>query len=168
MKRIEGEWRYFDEALGIPYPWYTKPCLEYLEKINFFNKKVWEFGVGDSTIWYRFNGAIVYGVDNNLEWASKLGASFQYYRHGYLQSIGCFQKGNEFDIICIDGVWRDECTEYSLRHLKPGGILIIDNYKQKSADMEHWPITEKLIEGMEQKLFKEPDHADWQTLIVFK
>jgi hypothetical protein len=166
MRRIENEWRYFDEDLNIPYPWYTKGALQFLEMIPIRGKRIFEYGVGDSTEWYRRNGALCYGVDNNLEFAHSRNSYFEAFHDEYLACIE--NPGCEFDIVVIDGVWRDECTEYTLKHLKSGGYLIIDNYKQKSADLEHWPLTEKLIEGKEIMFFKEPDHQDWQTIIVVK
>jgi len=167
MIRIKDEWRYYDEELGIPYPWYTSPCLEYLQSLDLKDKKVFEYGVGDSTIWFRKKCGVynVNGVDTNRAWTEKIGMVFyQPYYPFYCQII---EKGGKFDIVVIDGEWRDECTQYALEALNPGGILIIDNYKQPSV-LEHWPLTEKLIEDMEQIIFKEPEHEDWQTLIVFK
>lgn len=166
MKRIQGEWRYFDERLSIPYPWYTRPCLEFMEKMDFRFKRVWEYGVGDSTAWYRAKGAYCVGVDNDLDWCLKTSGAFC--KPHYPEYCNKILEAGFFDIVIIDGAWRDLCTEFALKQLKPGGLLIIDNYKQKTADLEHWPLTEKLIEGMDVKYFKEPDHIDWQTIVVTK
>jgi len=165
MTRIPNEWRYFDDKLGIPYPWYTRPCLEFLEMLDFRRKEIFEYGAGNSTTWYRSKGAIVKGVDSDIDYADRFKVHFWKFFPYYVDSI---DQHGLFDIVCIDGVWRDECTEKALQHLKPGGLLIIDNYKQKSADLEHWPLTEKLIEGMDVKYFKEPEHDDWVTIIVTK
>lgn len=171
MTRIENEWRYFDKALGMNAPWYTLQCLEWLDHLDLKGKRVFEFGVGDSTFWYREKGAITNGVDNDWEWVNKTCAW-----HGegeedwYLNSIDYISREDEslFDIVVIDGDYRDKCTAPALKFLKPGGFLIIDNYKQKTADLEHWPLTEKLIEGMDVKYFKEHGHEDWQTIVVKK
>lgn len=170
MKTIIGEklegGRRIDPGNGLIMPWYTSPCLEWLLTLDLKDKRVFEYGVGDSTLWYRRKGSEVYGVDTNLFWASKVGMVFcQPYFPSYCQII---EKGGLFDIVVIDGEWRDECTKYALKALKPGSFLIIDNYKQKSADLEHWPLTEKLIEGMPITIYKEPDHEDWQTAVITK
>jgi hypothetical protein len=129
MTRIPNEWRYFDDKLGIPYPWYTKPCLEFLETLDLRDTLIYEYGVGESTNWYEMNGAIVDGVDSNDEWVGCCSiALYTKDKEAYVTSA-C-QDGVLFDIIVIDGDWRDECTEYALMALKPGGLLIIDNYKQ--------------------------------------
>lgn len=165
MKRIPGEWRYFDEELGIPFPWYTKPALEAIKTWDIEDKSIFEYGVGDSTKWYKAKGAYVSGVDNSFQYASENGAYFENFDKHYIEAIR--YDGIKYDIIVIDGVWRDGCTETALKYLKPGGILIIDNYKQNSVQAL-WPKTEKLIEGMTKAFHKEPEHEDWVTAIIYK
>jgi hypothetical protein len=164
MKRIEGEWRYFDEALQMPYPWYTKPALTVLDRMVLNRKRIFEFGAGDSTLWFREKGAQVWSVDNNMEWATKINCDFQAFYNEYVSTI---DRAGEFNIICVDGVWRDECVIRGWDHLKKGGLMIVDNYKQASVEM-HWPKTEELIKGKNYTIHKEPDHYDWQTLMIIK
>lgn len=147
-------------------PWYTRPCLEWLKTIDLKGKKIFEYGVGYSTKWYESMGAIVWGVDDNKEWADKMNVSHQTNKHNYLQTITCFPKNYKFDIICIDGVFRDECAFYALGHIKKGGYIIIDNYKQATADLANWPLTEALIKDLDVKFYKEPTHEDWQTIVI--
>lgn len=163
-EKLEGG-RRIDPANGLIMPWYTSPCLEWLMTLPLRGKRVFEYGVGDSTLWYRSKYAQVGGVDTNEEWAEKIPGTFYITdNQGYISVMDKYSA--PFDIIVIDGDWRDECTEKALPKLKPGGFLIIDNYKQASADLDHWPKTEKLIEGMEVTYFKEPEHDDWVTIIV--
>lgn len=167
-EKLEGG-RRIDPDNGLIMPWYTSPCLEWLLTLDFRRKKIFEYGVGDSTIWYRTKGAVVDGVDNSLTWINKVGSPTLRYEEYFPAYADWIDHCKElFDIIVIDGVWRDECTEKALPKLKPGGLLIIDNWKQKSADLEHWPLTEKLIEGMPITIYKEPDHEDWQTAVIIK
>lgn len=164
-EKLEGG-RCIDADNGLIMPWYTSPCLEWLKTLDLNGKKIFEYGVGDSTKWYRSKGARIFGVDNDPVWGIALQAEIYTTLHKYVTTIMYF--GGLFDIIIIDGTWRDLCTEYALNKLKPGGLLIIDNYKQKSADLEHWPLTEKLIEGMPITIYKEPDHEDWVTAVITK
>lgn len=168
MKRIPDEWRYFDEGLKIPYPWYTGPCLEWLVSLDLKGKRVFEYGVGESTFWYKEKGVTnIWGVDTNEEWARRTLSMHRDNVEGYVDSIKEGFVWGAFDIVVVDGVWRDECTEHALKALKPGGFLIIDNYKQPSVQAE-WPLTDRLIEGMDVTYYKEPDHQDWQTIVVIK
>lgn len=162
MVRLEG-WRYLDEELNIPFPWYTSPCLEWLNSLDLKEKRIWDYGCGDSTAWFRSRGAIVGGVDSNKEWADKSGAYYTEVKIDYLQ---CNLRGGKFDIVVIDGDFRDECTQYALNRVKKGGFIIIDNYKQPTADLADWPITEKLIENLDVRFYKEPEHQDWQTIVI--
>ena len=165
MKAVE-HWRTVDDH-GIQMPWYTRPCLEWLDKIDLAKKYVFEYGVGHSSLWYLSRGAYLYGVDNIQKWADISGVECIETKEEYLHEINheCL-KNIKFDIICIDGEWRDECTQIALKRIRKGGFIIIDNYKQATADLEHWPITETLIKGMNTELYKEPTHQDWQTLVI--
>lgn len=165
MRRITGEWRYFDDALGIPYPWYTGPALEVLNSLNLEGANIFEYGVGKSTDWYRMKGANVHGVDVLKEWADETGCQHEPHYSDYIHAIK--KHGIKFDIVAIDGDFRDHCLFASLPYIKPGGIVIMDNWKQPSVQSD-WPLTEKVIEnrGLNLTVYKEPDHYDWQTAII--
>lgn len=165
MKEIEG-WQTFDEQLEINMPWYTRPCLAWLQTIDLKGKNIFEYGVGNSTKWYKAKGAITFGVDTNEGWAEFADVDCEREEEAYIKSINHPSLLDiNFDIICIDGIWRDECTEYALRRVRKGGYIIIDNYKQPSVQ-EAWPLTEVLITGMNTVLYPEPTHYDWQTLVI--
>lgn len=164
MVEIEN-WLTIDEY-GIQFPWYTRPCLEWLNTIDLKKKRIFEYGVGYSTKWYESRGAIVWGVDSSKQWADFAGAHHTENETEYIQEINNQCLLNiKFDIICIDGLYRDECTEHALKRIRKGGFIILDNYKQPSVQ-EHWPITETLIAGMNTTLYKEPLHYDWATLVI--
>lgn len=167
-QKLEGG-RRIDPANGLIMPWYTSPCLEWLKTLDLKDKSVFEYGVGDSTLWYRSKESYVSGVENNYDWYVKAADGSTMYKTLYQEYVSSVSNElKAFDIIVIDGAWRDACTEYALYMLSKGGILIIDNWKQKSADLEHWPLTEKLIEGMPITIYKEPDHEDWATAVITK
>lgn len=157
-----------DDEHGIQMPWYTRPCLEVIDKWDFKNKYVFEYGVGYSTIWYRSRGAYVWGVDSNQNWVDLANDDFpriQLHQNAedYVKFIS--RSINIFDIVIIDGSFRDDCTEYALQNLKPGGKLILDNWLQPEVE-EFWPKTEALIEGLPIEVYKEPEHPHWKTAIV--
>lgn len=165
-QRLEGG-RIRDPENGFIMPWYTSTCLEWLATLDLKGKRVFEYGVGDSTLWYRKQGAIVKGVDINEKWAGISETEHEASEYYYLRAIWSTGSTTDlYDIVVIDGSFRDECTKHALPNLKIGGYLIIDNYKQKSADLEHWPLTEKLIEGLPITIYKEPNHEDWQTAVI--
>lgn len=171
MTKLEGG-RYQDVD-GCILPWYTSPCLEWMVSLDLKEKVIFEYGIGDSSLWYERQGAYNFGIESNEDWwmyvvsksAHKNPYTFTKSKERYL--LGENDHRILFDLIIIDGLYRDECTEYALKVLKPSGYLIIDNWKQPSVE-EHWPLTEKLIEGMPITIYKEPEHYDWVTAVVQK
>lgn len=160
---LEGGRRLDDN--GIIMPWYTSPCLEWLEVLDLNSRKIFEFGAGDSTKWYKSKKAFPFGVDSNKDWVDDRAVVLCTTKDEYLLSI--YDLEMVFDIIVIDGDYRDECTKHALNSLRSGGYLIIDNYLQPSVDTV-WTVTPKLIEGMPITIYKEPNHEDWQTAVIIK
>jgi len=55
-----------------PLPLYTYPAIEYLRSLDFKNKKIFEFGSGNSTLFWLNKEAKVTSVENNHHWFDKL------------------------------------------------------------------------------------------------
>lgn len=167
---VQYEGGRYKDANGLFFPWYTGPCLEWLDKLDLKGKCVFEYGIGDSTTWYRSRGAYCIGVDSNFEWAKK---NYGIYAASKIRYVLCLDllvdaTGDLFDIVAIDGDFRDNCTQTALAGLKPGGHLIIDNYHQPSVEPNRWILTDHLIKGMPIKIYKQPNHPDWQTAVITK
>jgi len=58
----------------------------------------------------------------------------------YVESINEF-GGRGFDLILVDGAYRRECVVVAVKHVRPGGYLVVDN-----TDW-HW-VTEFPYEGI--------------------
>jgi predicted O-methyltransferase YrrM len=158
--------RIIDESNGLIFPWYTHPFLKLLNSWNVSNWKVFEYGGGDSTLWWRNKCREIISIDSNLEWSTNIGAKFINNKDLFINSPLDYIKDEKFDCVIIDCEpvsWRDECTPAALNSLKDGGILIIDNYKQKTVDLENWPITDNITINMTNKIFQQPGHQDWKT-----
>lgn len=163
IELIPNEWRYRDSETKMPYPWYVRPVVEMLDKMDLHGKQVFEYGVGDSTRWYRSRGAITTGVDNNESWAIQMGVAYCA-DDDYPYCLGY----GPYDIIVIDGIYRDECFQVALDHTrKDGGMIILDNFEQSDVE-PHWPLTRACIKDNNLKLeiFREFYHPTWQTAIV--
>jgi hypothetical protein len=163
MHEANLHWRYVDQDLVMP--WYTMPALKWLKEQDISNWRVFEYGAGYSTIWWRTHALEVNSVDKDPTWAKAMGA---YCAPGKQEYIFCSAlSGTHYDCIIVDGAWRDECVEYCLPLIRPGGYLIIDNYEQPSVG-DDFTKTNKLLEGWEKQVFKQPNHTDWQTAIFTK
>lgn len=157
-------WVYHDMD-GVRMPWYTLPCLEWLDGLNLKDKYVFEYGLGWSTDWFEIRKAIVFGVESNPDWRiSKRGFTFHNEIDLYTKAILNYEQ---FDIICIDGIYRDDCTEYALAKLKKGGFLICDNFEQPEVEPD-WPKTRELTKDMKVVFYKQPDHPTWVTVVFQK
>ena len=112
-------------------PLYTYPCYEYLRSISWNKVKVFEFGCGYSTLWWNSQGANVYGVESEQEWADKvnpygkLNISVETNVKEYAASI--HKHKTKFDVIIIDGIVRYDCVLPATEALKAGGMIILDN-----------------------------------------
>lgn len=150
-----------DDTNGLIFPYYTWTFLDVLKTWDVSNWDVFEYGMGYSTLWWRDKAKMVDGVDNQLDWATRFGGRCESIKEHYLQA-----PSKIYDCIIIDGEpveWRDECTIHALQHLKPNGILIIDNYRQASCDCANWTQTDALLQNYPKYIFHQPGHQDWKT-----
>ena len=113
-------------------PLYTYPCYEYLRSMDWNGAKVFEYGCGYSTLWWSSQGANIYGVESEQEWANKINPygklkniSVETNEKEYVASIR--KHKTKFDVIIIDGLARYDCVSPAIDTLKNGGIIILDN-----------------------------------------
>ena len=157
-------WTTFDNLVHTVAPWYTRNFLSELITWDISNWKVFEYGSGNSTIWWRKNVRQVYAVDTNKEWAENVNSIYVSDKDEFVSYPLRLIDDEKFDCIIIDGdPWRDECTEYAIRCLKPNGILIIDNYEQYQTCYFDWTITNRLLKSYPKHIFHQPGHLDWKT-----
>jgi hypothetical protein len=140
-----GQWRTIRnwnsvDGGGKPTPWYTYPTTEFLSHLNLSQLKVFEYGSGNSTLWWSARAKQVTSVENDETWHKKIKDSLK------TENVICLlekdrQKyssmaSNDFDIFIIDGSYRQECLEQvvNLKKIKGdsscvavGLMLILDN-----------------------------------------
>lgn len=168
-----NEWQRLDPSTGLVFPWYTKSCLDELATSDLKDKVVFEYGCGASSLWWAEKCKKLYGVENNKEYfdavVSRIGAitclAYETEERAYINSIRqwCIQ----FDIIVVDGGWRDESIPTVLEHLKQGGVIIYDNWMQPSVCCQTEEVQNTLL-AFPHKIYKQDGHPDWQTLIAIK
>lgn len=120
------------DANNQPIPWYTYPAIEYLDHLDFSNMHVFEFGSGNSTLWWARHAYYVKSVEHNNEWYSKISSlatnfsnvdyELKIDKAEYLLS---FNSG--FDIVIIDGIYRQDCANIFLQFSEETSMLIFDN-----------------------------------------
>lgn len=124
------------DKFGQPIPWYTYPAISFIEKRIHDQMSVFEYGCGNSTLWWVRHVKRIVSCEHDQGWYGKMkkqvpvnvelhyvGLEFENGR--YAKKVATYQ--NEFDIIVIDGRDRVNCAMNCLTALKEGGVIIWDN-----------------------------------------
>lgn len=81
-------------------------------------------------------------------------------QNSYVQAID--QTAELYDCIIIDGMHRNACAVAALRHIKPGGIIILNNANQATIGCNSQP-TFALLRQYPHFSYQQPNHLDWCT-----
>jgi hypothetical protein len=118
-----------------PIPWCTYPFIKFIEPR--LNKEflVFEFGSGNSTLWYSKRIKKIVSVENNKNWydlislriPSNVKLIFQELKYKGDYSKSAMNAKEKFNIIIIDGRDRVNCVKNSLDALTENGVIIFDN-----------------------------------------
>ncbi len=130
--RSAKEQQSIDRA-GKPIPWYSYPMIEYLKQLDFSQKRIFEYGSGNSTHFWAERSRQVVAVEDDPAWFAKLEHSLPTHvdyrlvpdKTGYIQSIE--NAPGPFDLIVIDGSHRFDCAQFARQHLSATGMIILDN-----------------------------------------
>jgi predicted O-methyltransferase YrrM len=119
---------------GEPIPWYTYPAIEYLAQLDHADSSVFEFGSGNSTLFWGQRARNVVSVENDPDWsrevAGRIGRSPIELRlvedlDDYAATIA--DADDAFDVIVVDGRRRYSCAREAISRLRPGGLIVLDN-----------------------------------------
>lgn len=120
---------------GNPLPWYTYPAAHFLAGRVHSDMAVFEYGAGNSTLWWANKVAHVASVESDAHWVSVLtprllpNVDLRLEAPGSVERYAQSANGRErkFDIVVIDGIERNACAYACLPALNPGGVIIWDN-----------------------------------------
>ena len=56
------------DKLNRPIPWYTYAAIDYLDQLDFSEKRVFEYGSGNSTLYWSQRCKAVVAVEHSEEW----------------------------------------------------------------------------------------------------
>ncbi len=138
--------------LSHPVPWLTFDATRAICAALPLDARVFEFGAGNSTVFWARRTASVFSVEDNAGWMEMLNAKLKALRIANTHLVHATDKPSyvgtidawpdeHFDMVIVDGAFRRECAAAAVRHIKPGGLLVVDN-----TDW-HWFRTEP-IEGI--------------------
>ena len=124
---------------GDPSPWITLPCLDFMESRLNKNVSVFEYGAGNSTLYFSKLTRNVVSVEHNQKWFNKISKelesniSINYcplkYNDAYCRFI--INLNSHFDLIVVDGRDRVNCIKHCVEKLTHGGCIVLDDSERK-------------------------------------
>ncbi|MBQ7206525.1 MAG: SAM-dependent methyltransferase [Lentisphaeria bacterium] len=118
------------DAEGNAVPWYTYPAIEFLKQLDLSRKSVFEFGSGNSTLWWAAHARTVRSVEHDPAWYEGMVPRIPGNVKLLLETDGEKYAGTldaEYDVIVIDAEWRDKCAAQALKHISDAGMIIVDD-----------------------------------------
>lgn len=125
------------DSAGRPIPWITYPALDFLRDRITPAMSVFEYGTGNSTLWWGERVQQLVSCEHDKEWYAlfktrvvKATTTYLLRRckggsTKYAQEITHYSE--MFDILVIDGRDRVSCVMNGLGSLRDGGVIIWDN-----------------------------------------
>lgn len=147
-----------DDMVHLDIPWWSFDAIDAVdEKLSKTqNSRVFEWGSGASTVWLAKRADEVISVEHDPDWAKvveprlktfehvktvlvppqtqgdipsgKFGFEGQYF-DDYVAAINDVE--GDFDLIVVDGRAREACIEVAINRLKPGGHILLDDFKRR-------------------------------------
>ncbi|NBF03289.1 FkbM family methyltransferase [Pseudomonas sp. Fl5BN2] len=122
------------DAESNPIPWITYPAIDFLASRVNRNMKVFEYGSGNSTLWWAKRVGMVSSVEHDFSWHEKVkaelpeNANLKYielsYDGDYCRALAC---GQDWNIIVVDGRDRVNCLKQSIEKIANDGVILLDN-----------------------------------------
>ena len=106
------------ERNGDPLPWYTYPAIEYLQQLDFSDADVFEYGSGNSTLFWNRAAQTVTAVEDDEAWYRPVASDV---RRGAMDAQELGRKGEGAAIIEVDRQHLLRLLEADLRR-PVGGV----------------------------------------------
>jgi len=120
---------------GEPLPWYAYSAIHFLSERVRPNMRVFEYGCGNSTLWWATRCSLVHAVEHHSDWCKSVSTSapdnvkitYADLNDGdrYVQAV--LDSSLQYDVVVIDGRRRVDCAVIAVTALKNEGIIIWDN-----------------------------------------
>lgn len=119
---------------GAPIPWITYPAFEFLSQFDYGECDVFEFGAGNSTLFWAARAQRVVSVETDMEWFERLNqnrpSNVQLSHADDAEEFAgsILRTDHAFDVIIIDSLkHRYGATLNAIKKIAPGGVVIFDN-----------------------------------------
>ncbi len=120
---------------GQPIPWYRYAAIDFLDERIDAGHNVFEFGSGNSTLWWARRAKSVTAVEHESAWAAKVRAAAPEnvtLLEVPLETDGEYcrtpqRAGTKYEIVIIDGRDRVNCALNCLDTLTDDGVIVWDD-----------------------------------------
>lgn len=135
--------------LDLEIPWFSYAAIDFLEEFLEPSMTVCEYGSGGSTVFFAKRTKSVVSIENDPKWLELVNSRLQkhelrnasillhpfdfknaagFEHSSYLHAL----PAEQFDVIVVDGMeeWtkvRPICFEKAEAHIRPGGIIVVDD-----------------------------------------
>ncbi len=152
---------------GNPIPWLTYSFIHFIDPRLNKNLNVFEFGSGNSTVWYAQRVKSIVAVEHDLSWfeqiklklASNAEIIFKQLDTNGEYAKSALNRGTKFEMIIIDGRDRNNCVYQSIDALSEDGVFVFDN--------THLALYNESIQFLINKGFKRIDFIGLTPTIAY-
>ena len=122
-----------------PLPWVTYGFIDFISNRLNSTMDIFEYGSGNSTLWYAKKVNSVVSVENDKHWYNKIKESMpKNVNINYKEFVndGEYSKfsntvDRKFDIIIVDGQDRVNCIKNAINAIKEGGVVVLDDSERE-------------------------------------
>ena len=157
-------------------PWYTYPMISFLKDKIQPDMTVFEYGSGNSTLWWSKQVCSITAVEHDLDWYNslkeKIASNVKYLyceldRGGrYCQTV--LKGDRKFDIIVIDGRDRVNCARNALEALKSDGVIIWDNSEREQYREGYAYLLRNDFRRIDFEGLGPLNHREWCTSVFYR
>lgn len=118
-----------------PEPWFSIEANIFVKNRLSSALSIFEYGSGNSSIYFSKTCKSVHSVEHNAEWHSKISGALKAYKNIELElkkdaedyQNAITNTGKTFDLVIVDGILRNECAAIAFHSLSENGILVLDD-----------------------------------------
>jgi hypothetical protein len=154
------------DKYGNPIPWNTYSFIKFIEPRLKPHFNVFEYGCGNSTLWYAKRVKSIKSVEHDKKWLEiinkKIPGNCTIIFHELIEDGEYAKKILEdnifYNIVIIDGRDRNNCAKYSVKKLADNGVIVFDN--------THISEYNQSINALAQDGFKRLDFTGSQPIVA--
>lgn len=129
-----------------PLPWVTYGFIDFISSRLDKNMDIFEYGSGNSTLWYSQKVNSVSSVEHDKQWFERAKSAMPNnveLKYKKLASNGEYsnasiEQSRNFDLVIVDGRDRVNCIKKAINCIKDNGVIVLDDSER-----------ERYIEGVE-------------------